>query len=237
MTRPERAVTRYALQPGIVALPHGFLWMERSRALVVADAHFGYEDVIGGALPLWSTSDALATLVRVAEATQAREVIFLGDVIHGSRMSDGAARTIGAALDALRAVCTVTLVAGNHEGRSRGAAILGATEDAVERDGWLLIHGDVAVGAPRCIVGHLHPSLPLGGGVTAPAFLSAPHLIVVPALTPYSPGLNVLSDAASRALRAFDHAIREITVVVSLEERLYPFGALPALRAALHGRR
>jgi metallophosphoesterase superfamily enzyme len=207
--------------------------MECARALVAADAHFGYEEVIGGALPLWSTADAVATLLHTARRMQAREMIFLGDIIHGSRMSDGAARTIADALNALRAICTVTAVAGNHEGGTRGTAILGTTHEAVERDRWTLLHGDEAHGAVRRIIGHLHPSLPLGGGVTAPAFVSSPGLIVVPALTPYSPGLNVLSSDASRALRAFEPRGTRYSVVASLEERVYPFGFLDELRSVL----
>lgn len=228
-----RSAERYPLQPGIIALPYGLLWMERCGVLAVADAHFGYEDAIGGALPLWSTRDAVETLARTAAHVEAREIVFLGDVIHSSRLSEGAARTVRDALARLRAERTVTIVAGNHEGRSRGAAILGQTFEAVERDGWVLAHGDVPVAAHRVVVGHLHPSLPLGGRASAPAFVASERLVVVPALTPYSPGLNVLSRDAARALRALDPRSARHTVVASIEGRVYPFGFLDDLRELL----
>lgn len=228
-----RSADRYALAPGIIALPHGLLWMERCGVLAVADAHFGYEDAIGGALPLWSTRDAVETLIRAASHVRAREIVFLGDVIHSSRLSEGAARTVRDALARLRAERTVTIVAGNHEGRSRGAAILGETFESVERDGWVLAHGDVPVAAHRVVVGHLHPSLPLGGRASVPAFVASQRLVVVPALTPYSPGLNVLSRDAARALRALDPASSRYTVVASIEGRVYPFGFLDELRDLL----
>ena len=232
MRPPQASATEFPLFDGVIALTGGLLWLERSRVLIAADAHLAYEDVIGGALPLWSTHASVHALVLAARRMQAEEIVLLGDIIHGSRMSDGAAAVVAAALDLLRAESRVTLVAGTHEGRSRGVAVLGETEEAVERDGWVLLHGDQPVAVPRCIVGHLHPSLPLGGGANVPAFLAAPHLIVVPALTPYSSGLNVLSSACTSALRGFGET-SAFTVVASTDERVYPFGSLATLRGAL----
>jgi len=237
MIAAQPSAERFELQPGVVALPHGLLWLARSRALVAADAHFGYEELIGGALPLWSTREIVRILSDAIAANGARELIFLGDVIHGSRMSDGAARAVDAALATLRGVVRVTIVAGNHEGPSRGAAILGDTEDAVERNGWVLAHGDEPIAAARCIIGHLHPSIALAGRETAPAFLASSRLIVVPALTPYSSGLNVLSAACTQALRQFSATTTAFQVVVAGPNRVYPFGSLAALRTALSHRR
>jgi metallophosphoesterase superfamily enzyme len=207
--------------------------MEASRALVAADVHLAYEEAIGGALPLWSTGFSLRVLLEAIERNAAREVILLGDILHSSRMSEGASASIGDALAALRARCTVTAVAGNHEGRSRGAGVLGVTHEAVERDGWHLFHGDrpLARGA-RNIVGHLHPSLRLSRGESVPAFLCSPALVVLPALTPYSSGLNALSQECTRALRAFGVAADDAYVVAATAERVFPFGALGALREA-----
>ncbi len=233
MSAPRAKSFEYALADGVVALPQSLLWLERSRTLVAADAHLAYEDVIGGALPLWSTATSLHTLLLVARQREAVEIVFLGDVIHGSAMSEGAAEAVGAALALLRAQCRVTLIAGNHEGRSRGAAVLGDTVEALERDGWLLVHGDVPTLATRAIVGHLHPSLPLGAGATMPVFLSAPALIVLPALTPYSSGLNVLSRACSRAASAFGVESDAFEVVATGDDRVFPFGSLGPLRALL----
>lgn len=233
MNVAQRASGRVEIAPGIVALPKGLLFVERSRALVAADAHLGYEDVIGGALPLWSAAASRTLLLDALHRTGARELIFLGDVVHGSRMSDGAARAIIAVLEDLRTRCTVTPIAGNHEGRSRGTAILGRTYDSVERDGWTLVHGDRPVASSRCIVGHLHPSLPLSGRESIPAFLASPRLIVVPALTPYSRGLNVLSAECTSALKHFIPSTAGVTVTASGDDKVYPFGLLSALRATL----
>jgi metallophosphoesterase superfamily enzyme len=231
--KPLPSDERHELFPGIVALPHGLLLMEATRTLIVADAHLAYEDVIGGALPLWSTSEAVELLTRAIRTTGARELVMLGDVVHASVMSEGAARAVSAALASLRGRAELVLVAGNHEGRSRGRRILGPTVESVEREGWLLVHGDEPGLDERQIVGHLHPTLPLARGESVPVFLAAPTAIVVPALTPYSLGLNVLGDDCARAMLGFRAKSHDINVVASTPSRVYPFGRLSALRQAL----
>jgi metallophosphoesterase superfamily enzyme len=220
--------------------------------LVAADAHLAYEDVIGGALPTWSTGEAIATLRSAAHEFGALEVLFLGDVIHGSRMSDGAALEVQSGLNELRAFAMVTLVAGNHEGRSRGADVLGETVEYAERDGWLLLHGDrppchpesqchgepveprPSLSRARTIIGHLHPSV-RSNGTSAPAFLSGEKLIVVPALTPYSEGLDVCSEDCFEALLPFGlTSRRDLNVTAATADLVYPLGSLSALRRELH---
>ena len=241
--KPAPACDTHPLADGVLALPGGFAFLTRSRVLICADAHLGYEDVMGGGavLPLWSTAEIVASITLAARRHGAREIVFLGDAIHGAGLSEGAARAVVAALDALRAQARVTVIAGNHEGRTRGVAVLGATVESCERDGWALAHGDrpeprpsSSAIAPRTIIGHLHPSLHLGGDVSAPAFLAARALVVVPALTPYSPGLDVAGDACLDALAPWGVQRRDLHVVATTAERVFPFGTLSALRGALY---
>ena len=235
MNKPAPANRIVQLADGVDAVAPGLAFIRASRSLIAADIHLGYEDVIGAALPTWSTREIVDTLIAGARETNAREIVLLGDVIHGSRMSEGAARQIRAGLDAMREFAQVTIVAGNHEGRSRGAAVLGETVEHAERDGWVLLHGDkppsaALLGAGRFAIGHLHPSLALDRGTKAPAFLAGRSAIVVPALTPYSGGLDVRSDACLAALAPFNVTSRsELHVVVVTEERCYPFGSLSEL--------
>lgn len=234
--RPARAALDHPLAEGVLALAGGFAFLPHARVLLCADAHLGYEDVMGGggALPLWSTTELAASIALAARRVHAREIVFLGDAIHGARMSEGAIRTVRAALEGLRAIAPLTFIAGNHEGRSRGAAILGATVEACIRDGWELVHGDrpSALGT-RSIIGHLHPSVRLDGATTAPAFLGSARVVVVPALTPYSSGLDVLGDACLAALAPWNVTRRDLHVVAATSERVYPFGSLSALRGVL----
>lgn len=238
MRAPERATAEYPLAEGVVALWPGAGWLPASRTLLVADAHLGYEDVIGAALPLWSTAAIVATVALLCRRMGAREIVFLGDIVHGAQMNEGAARRVRAALDALRAEAGLTLVAGNHEGRTRAFALLGATVPRLERDGWLLVHGD---GAPephaRAIIGHLHPSIRLGAGASAPAFVGSNSLVVLPALTPYSSGLDCCSDDFRAALGAWNVRPQDAHVAAVGGELLHPFGALSELRGLLRSPR
>ncbi|MBV8726375.1 MAG: hypothetical protein JO233_01210, partial [Candidatus Eremiobacteraeota bacterium] len=185
MTTAHNAPSRHPLAEGIFAISGGLLWLERTRSLIAADVHLGYEEVIGGALPLWSTSPSVDTLLDAAKACAAQEIVLLGDIIHGAVLSRGAQSRISGALAALRDCARVELIAGNHEGRSRGVAVLGATHECLVRDDWLLMHGDRPTLNGRAIIGHLHPSIHLGGDESVPVFLASDRLIVVPALTPY----------------------------------------------------
>jgi len=236
--KPARSCASYPLADGVLALPGGFALLTASRVLLCADAHLGYEDVMGGGagLPLWSTDEITASIALAAERSGAREIVFLGDAIHGAALSAGAARAVGGALDALRARAVVTVIAGNHEGRSRGVAVLGPTVEAAHRDGWTLAHGDrpaLEQGA-RTIIGHLHPAIRLGGDASVQAFIAARTLVVVPALTPYSPGLDVAGDACADALGAWNVRTSDAHVVGATAERVYPFGSLSTLRAGAY---
>jgi metallophosphoesterase superfamily enzyme len=234
MMLPAPAAESHPLARGVVALPGGFALLEATRSLLCADAHFGYEDVMGGALPLWSTAELAATIALVARRHAVHEIVFLGDLLHGAAMSEGAVRAVQRELLALREIATLTFVAGNHEGRARGRSILGDTVESCERDGWHLIHGDKpALPGTPTIIGHLHPSLHLGGRSSVPAFIAARALVVVPALTPYSSGLDVLSDACIGALAPYGVRRADLHVVAASPDRVFPFGTLSRAREAL----
>jgi metallophosphoesterase superfamily enzyme len=75
--------------------------------------------------------------------------------------------------------------------------------------------------------------LHLGGGLSSPAFLGGERIVVVPALTPYSRGLDVLSDECIAALAAWDVRRADLQVVAATAERVFPFGTLSALYSVL----
>ena len=236
MIPPVAASEAHVIARGVTALPGGFALLDASRVLLCADAHFGYEDVMGGALPLWSTAETAATIAIAAQRHGVREIVFLGDLLHGASMSEGAVRSVQSSLLALRDLATLTFVAGNHEGKTRGRSILGETVEACERDGWLLLHGDKPPRAgTAAIIGHLHPSVHLGGNSAVPAFLASPSVVVVPALTPYSTGLDIFSDDCIAALAPYDVRRPDLHVVAATHDRVYPFGTLSRFREALRG--
>uniref|UniRef100_E6Q401 Calcineurin-like phosphoesterase domain-containing protein n=1 Tax=mine drainage metagenome TaxID=410659 RepID=E6Q401_9ZZZZ len=232
MNAAARALS-VSLGGGAHALAGGLLWIEPSASLVVADLHLGYEEAIGGALPLWSLDESLAALERARAAYDARELILLGDVVHGVRLSDGATARVLTTVQRLRQLCTLTIVAGNHEGRTRGAGLLGECVEEIERAGMLLHHGDrTRLSGARHVIGHLHPSVALGGEQSVPAFLVAPELIVLPAATPYSRGLNVLSRDCRTEIGAYGARSTSTHVIAATATHCYPFGSIASLARA-----
>jgi metallophosphoesterase superfamily enzyme len=108
---------------------------------------------------------------------------------------------------------------------------------SAERAGWLLVHDDDTRSLDRRrIVGHLRPSLTLARGASVPVFLAHPALIAVPALTPSSPGLNVLSSDCARALHALGMPAESFEVIAATADRVYSVGSLAGLRGTLQTR-
>ncbi|GAC1443550.1 MAG: hypothetical protein NVSMB59_08350 [Vulcanimicrobiaceae bacterium] len=66
-----------------------------------------------------------------------------------------------------------------------------------------------------------------------PAFVASDALVVVPALTPYSPGLDCLCDDFAAAIGAWSVARRDAHVVAATLDSVYPFGSLSTLRTTL----
>ena len=153
----------------------------------------------GGALPLWSTTEIVASIALAARRHDVREIVFLGDAIHGAGLSEGAARAVRGALEGLRAQAAVTVVAGNHEGRSRGVGVLGET---VERAAATAGRWFTATGPSRARRGYRAPA-PLAAPRRRPqrAGVSGRRRPGGAARAdPYSPGLDVTSEACIGAL-------------------------------------
>ena len=111
--------------------------------------------------------------------------------------------------------------------------VLGETVEFAERSGWRLVHGDKPSLEGHVIIGHLHPSI-ASNGTSAPAFLAGGGVIVVPALTPYSEGLDVCGHECFEALQPFGVRSRgDLHVVAATPGLMYPLGSLAGLRQEL----
>ena len=77
----------------------------------------------------------------------------------------------------------------------------------------------------------------MGGDASVPVLLGGERLIVAPALTPYSPGLDVRSENCARAVLAFGTRIDGMIAVACGEDRVYPFGSVGSLKASTRTKR
>lgn len=197
------------IRPGLFLLPGRAAFLERSRALLVADAHLGFTHVLrrrGALIPAFDLGlpDQLSQAVK---RTEARRVIFLGDVVEAPRPSQEEKRHVDEVIEALGVPATVVL--GNHDrGFLRDFPHLDAIP-SLELDGFGLHHGDKPPpdGPGPFVLGHFHPAIRItdGAGVShlVPAAVSGQRGVCLPASSPFSRGLAVTPRTAPKALLAW----------------------------------
>lgn len=182
-------------------------WPAR-RTLVVADLHFGKDDVFrraGLAIPAGAAQEDLDRLSRLLEATASERLLVLGDFVHGAVANGDAFPPLFARWQAVHRGLAVEVVAGNHDRHLRGAcgdwaASLRWHAGALHEPPFAFVHDDAApIGAPDAtaagtsadpapsftLCGHLHPvtHLPVPGGraLRVPVFWRRAAALVLPA--------------------------------------------------------
>jgi metallophosphoesterase superfamily enzyme len=108
-------------------LPQRALCWPARRTLVVADLHFGKDDVFrraGLALPEGAVAEDLARLDALLAATRSERLLVLGDFLHGDLQPGDAFPPRFARWRAIHRELAITVVAGNHDRHARrdGAA-------------------------------------------------------------------------------------------------------------------
>lgn len=188
----------------VVEIAGETLWLLGGRAvyrpvrgqLLIADLHLGKGDVFrraGLALPRGGTSHDLACLSRLVEATDAREVLVLGDVLHGPA-NDTTWRRDFDGWRALHAHVEVGALLGNHD-RALPRANLGITlhGPGIDDGPFALRHDCDPVPGLHVLCGHLHPVVSLPGIARRrwPVFWMRRDVTVLPAFSAFTGGFRV----------------------------------------------
>lgn len=150
-------------------LPERAAFVERTRTLLVADAHFGKAAAFRAAgvpVPRGTTGGTLARLdAAIARMSPAR-IVFLGDLLHAR---EGRAAATLRALESWRsqhAALEMLLVRGNHDARAgdppESLGIRCADAPVVEHP-FVLAHHPAGSTAGYVLSGHLHPGVRLVG--------------------------------------------------------------------------
>ena len=140
-----------------------------SASLLVADAHFGKAQSFrrgGVPVPAGTTADSLARLSALVQATGARKIVFLGDLLHSVHAQAPATMRTFADWRARHADLALTLVRGNHDDHAGDppAALDIHVVDGPHRLGpWALSHHPDPVPGAYVLAGHVHPCVVLGG--------------------------------------------------------------------------
>jgi len=203
------------IRPGLWLLPGACAaLLERSRALLVADAHLGFAHTLrrrGALLPPLDLG-LPARLAEAARRAEARRVIFLGDVVEAPRPSAEERAHVEEVF--ARIGLPITVVLGNHDrGFLRDFPGVQAVP-SLELDGWSLHHGDRAPppGDGPFVIGHFHPAIRVtdGAGVShrIPAAVAGDRGVCLPAASPFSGGLVLTPGRAPKELLAWTGRLR-----------------------------
>ncbi len=184
-----------------------YLLIEKSKVMVIADLHMGYEGVMqnqGIFFPRYQKRIILQRLDKIIKQQKPKEIIINGDLKHefGKNLRQEW-KEIEEILQFLTSKVEVSVVRGNHDNFLK--TILSRYDIELkmcfERDGMILVHGHKEIEVEKCeslIIGHEHPSLKLrddvGAVINLPCFLFHPerNIVVLPAFSPLAMGTDVL---------------------------------------------
>lgn len=164
------------------------IWWPSERHLLLADVHFGKGSVLrqaGIAVPTGQTQTDLARLDQLIERYHPRQLIVLGDLVHGRSSID--APWVKQVNDwrQQHAAVAMQLIAGNHD-RHFDARLLGfeVISDDLLIAPFVLRHAPGVSSRGYVLAGHLHPGITVRDGWRRhrlPAFRFNSHTGILPA--------------------------------------------------------
>ncbi len=201
-------------------LPEKAVFWPATGTLVIADVHLGKPAAFrmaGIGVPETTTTDDLARLKTILEATASRRLIILGDLLHArvgmqTVMTDNVERWRAA-----HAKLDIILVAGNHDHKSGpppAAWDMRCIEGAWKCGPFLVTHEPTEHPDGYVMAGHVHPALVLrekfGPGIRAACFCFGGKRAILPAFGSFT-GMSNIEPA--RGDRIFAIGGREVIEV------------------------
>jgi len=177
------------------------LYLPEHRTLLVADAHIGKAVSfrrLGVPVPGGTTTETLDRLAAAVAASEARHVVFLGDLLHSARSRAAATWAAVAEWRDAHAQLELTLVRGNHDshaGDPPPAWQVRCLDGPLHLDGLALSHHPDPVPGAYVLAGHVHPAAVVGGrarhSLRLPCFHFGDRVGVLPAFGAFT-GMHVL---------------------------------------------
>lgn len=200
-------------------LPERAAFWHRTATLLIADPHWGKAATFrasGIPVPSGTTREAIHRVDQLVTRTNAKAVVFLGDLLHAR---EGRSNEMFAALAEWRSsnmTIDVGLVRGNHDKRAGDPpSRLGIRcVDAPHRaDPFILAHHPTTSDEGYVIAGHVHPGIRIYGAgkgrARLPCFVVGRECMILPAFGDFT-GLADIEPGADDAIFAVaeDRVIR-----------------------------
>jgi DNA ligase-associated metallophosphoesterase len=198
-------------------LPERAAFWPRRHTLFVADLHVGKAAAFraaGLAVPEGHLADDLSRLAQAIARVGARQVIFLGDLLHAAQ--GVTAQVIAQVADWRRshANCQFIVVRGNHDRRAGDPPAEWAM-DCVDEPCWdapfVMRHAPGPSADGYTLAGHLHPAVALRGRgkmrARLPCFVVGPRQMILPAFGGFTGAALVHPQAGERIYAIADQAV------------------------------
>lgn len=177
-------------------------WLPISETLLVADLHLGKAQSFrrsGLPVPAGTTAAMFARLDRLIERRAPRELIVLGDLLHGPLSQAGPAIDALAHWRARHTELAVRMVRGNHDasaGDPPSACGIEVLSAPFLHTGLALCHAPDEPTARFRVAGHVHPVLRMRGRIDrlrVACFWLRPDALILPAFGEFTGGWPVIA--------------------------------------------
>jgi DNA ligase-associated metallophosphoesterase len=180
--------------------PERALVWPATRTLLIADPHFGKDDVFrraGIALPDGTAQADLARLTALIDAHACERLLILGDFVHAATRAGDSFLAAFADWRRSHSHLAVEVIAGNHDRREAAAKWKGMIEwhaKAVVHPPFVFAHEPLADARGYVIAGHVHPVFNLARvrrRLRVPVFWQRADVLVMPSFGTFTGGANI----------------------------------------------
>jgi DNA ligase-associated metallophosphoesterase len=178
------------------------LWPARAT-LLVADTHFGKDDIFrraGIALPRGPAIGDLQRLTALLEANACSRLVILGDFVHGATKAGDSFLHAFRVWREAHANISIDIVAGNHDRRESARAwqpLASWHSKPLVEPPFVFAHEPHGCDHGYVLAGHIHPVVKLwrrGGGGRVPVFWRRADALVLPSFGSFTGGASVIRE-------------------------------------------
>jgi len=198
-------------------LPDKALYWPAQQALLVADVHFGKAAAyraLGQPVPRGTTSANIAVLDGLLAALPCRQLIFLGDFLHGPGSHAEPTLSALAQWRARHPELPMTLIRGNHDKRAGDPPLslgIRVVPEPLLMGPFALQHEPTPYPDRHVLAGHVHPVYRLRGrgrqSLRLACFRLGEAISLLPAFGAFTGGYQVKSDPECRIFVIGDNEI------------------------------